>query len=129
MRTLFVAAAALLGLIGVAFGAFGAHALKAVISGDHLEVWKTAVSYQLYHTPVLLALALLLGTDFSRRLIVAAGLCMIVGAVIFSASLYGLVWFNAPRLGMVTPLGGALLMLGWLLLLLAALKQLGRDTH
>lgn len=114
--------AALLGLTGVAFGAFGAHGLASMVSLERLTVWETAVSYQMYHTPVILLLGLLPALG-SRPLASAASTCFILGVLVFSGSLYALVWFDLPRLGMVTPIGGVLLLLGWLLLLVALIRR------
>ena len=108
--------AALLGLAGVALGAFGAHGLKSAVSPDMLDVWKTAVSYQMYHVPVILVLGLL-PTVIGKRAVRIASYCFIVGVLVFSGSLYALVIFSLPQLGMVTPFGGALLLLGWLALI------------
>ena len=122
MRTLLVASSLLLGFFGVALGAFGAHAIKAEVTPQMLEVWKTAVSYQMYHSIFLFALAVL-AYPRGGRLITSACLCLLAGVVVFSGSLYCLVWFNMPRLGMVTPIGGSLLLLAWLLALITAVKQ------
>lgn len=114
--------AALLGLTGVALGAFGAHGLESLVTAERLDVWKTAVSYQMYHAPVILLLGLV-PVLASRPLVVAACACFILGVLVFSGSLYALVWFDLPHLGMVTPLGGVLLILGWLLLLVALIQK------
>jgi len=114
--------AAFLGLVGVALGAFGAHGLQSLVSPAMLDVWKTAVSYQMYHVPVILLLGLLPALA-PRRLILLAGCCFIAGVLVFSGSLYALVWFGVARLGMITPIGGVLLLLGWLTLAVALLKK------
>lgn len=114
--------AAVFGFVGVALGAFGAHGLQGLVSPAMLDVWKTAVSYQMYHVPVILLLGLLPALT-PRRLILLAGYCFIAGVLVFSGSLYALVWFGVPRLGMITPLGGVLLLLGWLTLAVALLKK------
>ena len=107
--------ATLLGFTGVALGAFGAHGLQGLVSGEMLEVWKTAVSYQLYHVPIILMLAFL--SPFrERRAARIAAWCFVAGIVIFSGSLYVLVALDLPWLGMVTPVGGTLLLAGWLAL-------------
>lgn len=108
-------AAAVLGMLGVVLGAFGAHGLKAVVSAGRLEAWETAVSYQMYHAPVLLLAAAANARLASRLLSVAAG-CLLGGVLIFSGTLYLLVWFDLPVLGMITPVGGTLLIVGWMLL-------------
>lgn len=112
--------AALLGFCGVALGAFGAHGLKNSVSEDGLAVWRTAVSYQMYHVPVILLLPFL--TGMSARWRVLACRMFTLGVVVFSGSLYLLVVLALPLLGMVTPFGGVMLLLGWLCLLVAALK-------
>jgi uncharacterized membrane protein YgdD (TMEM256/DUF423 family) len=109
-RTLAVAG--LLLALATAFGAFGAHALKGQLSPDRLQVYETAVRYHFFH-----ALGLL-GIGVTLRFVEAgavrwAALWVLVGIVLFSGSLYALV-FGAPRqVGIVTPLGGLALIAGW----------------
>jgi uncharacterized membrane protein YgdD (TMEM256/DUF423 family) len=114
--------AAVLGFTGVALGAFGAHGLKEIISPAQLEVWKTAVSYQMYHVPVILLLGLQPVLNCARTQTIIAGF-LIVGVVIFSGSLYALVALNIPQLGMVTPIGGLSLLCGWAILFFALIKH------
>jgi uncharacterized membrane protein YgdD (TMEM256/DUF423 family) len=103
--------AALLGATGVALGAFGAHALADVLRPERLVTFETAVRYQLLHAVALLALA----TLAERRPRVArAGALMAAGTVVFSGSLYALVASDLGLFGMVAPVGGTLLVLGWL---------------
>jgi len=113
-------AGGLLGLTGVAAGAFGAHALKASLAPDRLAVFETAVRYQLMHALALFACAWVLQT-WPCRTAFAAGSCFIAGTVLFSGSLYGLVLFGAPALGAVTPIGGAGFLAGWILLVIAVM--------
>lgn len=100
--------------IAVACGAFGAHALKDSLTPGDLEIWKTAVLYQLIHAVALLAIAaswhMLAGAraDWAVRLIM-------VGMTIFSLSLYLLVLTGPRWLGAITPIGGVLMIAGWLL--------------
>jgi uncharacterized membrane protein YgdD (TMEM256/DUF423 family) len=109
-RSLAVAAA-LLGATGVALGAFGAHALADLLRPERLVTFETAVRYQLLHAVALLALA----TLAERRPRVArAGALMAAGTVVFSGSLYALVASDLGLFGMVAPVGGTLLVLGWL---------------
>lgn len=107
--TLRVAAA--LGFLGVALGAFGAHALKAQLAqfGD-TATWETAVLYQFVHALALLALA---ATDRASRLL---AVLWIAGVAIFSGSLYALCLTHIKILGAITPIGGVLLLAGWLVL-------------
>ena len=126
MNRQIIITAALFGLTAVIFGAFGAHALKASLSSADLEAWKTAVSYQFYHTLVLLFLS-----NFSKyrsRSIRFGYWSFTAGIILFSGSIYllslrSLIGINLSFLGPVTPVGGLLLILGWLFLLFAALKN------
>jgi uncharacterized membrane protein YgdD (TMEM256/DUF423 family) len=115
-------AAGMLGLLGVALGAFGAHALKAtLVANNHLETWKTAVLYQLVHAVALLALAGWRDAHAGPSAKVAT--CWIVGVGLFSGSLYGLALGGPEFLGPITPLGGIFLLIGWALLVLSAWKR------
>src|SRR3546814_17739625 len=78
---------ALYGFLGVAFGAFGAHALRARLSADALAIWHTAVEYQFYHAGALLIVGLWLNQQ-PAKMLDAAGRCFAVGVVVFSGSLY-----------------------------------------
>lgn len=111
-------AGALFGFLGVAAGAFGAHALKARLDETALATWETAVRYQLVHALAILAAAWLVneGTSGAAR---AAGWLFAAGIVLFSGSLYGLALGGPRVLGPITPIGGALFLAGWLALLWA----------
>lgn len=111
-----IAAAGILGFLGVACGAFGAHALKARLSPDLLANWNTAAHYQMIHSLALLGVGLLLTIDAARKLAALSAICFAVGIVIFSGSLYALALTGAKWLGAITPFGGLSLLAGWLLL-------------
>lgn len=111
MAKLWGTMAALSGLLCVALGAFGAHGLRTWVEPQLLETWHTAVTYQFYHTLVLLLLALP-GLPALRSLALARCL-FVLGVVIFSGSLYLLVLTGTRWLGIVTPIGGLALMAGW----------------
>ncbi|MDE1943099.1 MAG: DUF423 domain-containing protein [Betaproteobacteria bacterium] len=100
---------ALLAATGVALGAFGAHGLRHVLSPAALEWWHTAVEYQMWHGLGLIGLGAVraAGLKWAEALLGA-------GTVIFSGSLYLLAITGLHWLGMVTPLGGLLIILGWL---------------
>ena len=111
--------AAALGFIGVALGAFGAHALKKHVGPEELAIWSTAVKYQFVHALALLGVdfalwvARDLGREEARAPLGVAGYAFIIGAVLFSGSLYALVGTGVRKLGMVTPLGGLSFLVGW----------------
>jgi uncharacterized membrane protein YgdD (TMEM256/DUF423 family) len=117
----------ILGVSGVALGAFGAHALKAQLAANgHIETWKTAVLYQLIHTVALLALAsrqeLPANTVKSHSLSIIC-ISWIVGIVLFSGSLYSLALGGPNWLGPITPLGGLAFLIGWGGVLVRGLKK------
>jgi uncharacterized membrane protein YgdD (TMEM256/DUF423 family) len=105
--------AAAMGFLGVALGAFGAHGLQGVlVKNNMVDVWKTASSYHLIHAVALLFLATL------RPLPRAPWFLIFSGVVIFSGSLYLLAVTDIRWLGAITPIGGLLLLGGWLALAL-----------
>ncbi len=126
MDRTFVLAAAVFGFLGVAAGAFGAHALRGSLEPRDLEIFETAVRYQLIHAVALLGVASAAARwpDLSTALAVA-GWAMVVGVVVFSGSLYALVASGVRGLGAITPLGGVALLVGWLSLAWAAFRAPG----
>ena len=102
-----------LGFLGVALGAFGAHGLRDRLAPGMLEVYKTGVLYHLLHAVALLAVAL--GAERLARPRAIATL-FTAGVVIFSGSLYALALTGVGTLGAITPIGGLLLMAGWVTL-------------
>lgn len=110
----FASFAALLGALAVMLGAFGAHALRGQLDDAALQIWHTAVEYQLWHALALLAASLAPGGE--RRLLRITGLAFATGIMLFSGSLYALALGAPHAIGIVTPLGGVALIAGWLLL-------------
>ena len=118
---IFVVLASLLGMTGVAAGAFGAHALEARLDADMLEIWETAARYQMYHALALFGAAWLFGQTESSWA-TAGGWAFLGGVLIFSGTLYVLALSGVRWLGAITPLGGTALIVGWFCCLMAALK-------
>jgi len=114
MKTI-LSVAAISGLLAVALGAFGAHGLKSIITPEMLEVYKTGVQYQFYHTFALLAVGILMNFNQSKALKWSATLFMI-GIVLFSGSLYVLAISDIKALGIITPFGGITWIAAWILL-------------
>jgi len=114
MWTLFFAAGSLLSAISVALGAFGAHALKGRLTTEDTAIYETASRYLTTQSLGLLAFALLMSRLDHMGLKVGA-VALMLGAVIFSGSLYLLVFTGIRSFGAVTPVGGALLITGWIL--------------
>ena len=120
-QQVFIITGALFGMLAIIFGAFGAHALKKTLSEDQLKSFETGVKYQMYHAIVLLLLGF--NFEFSTS---AMYWCFTLGIVLFSFSIYGLVLSDSKGkklkfLGPITPLGGLLFVIGWLLILLQAI--------
>jgi uncharacterized membrane protein YgdD (TMEM256/DUF423 family) len=110
-----VAAAAALGALGVALGAFGAHALRGRLAPELLAAWQTGVLYHLVHSVALLALGLF-GSATGRSVLLPAVLWS-AGIALFSGSLYLLAGAGQRWAGPLTPVGGLCLIGGWLALL------------
>ena len=121
MDKLFFALGAVSGFLGVALGAFGAHALKARLDADMLATFEVGVRYQMYHALALLAVGWAC-TRWPGAALTASGWLFVAGTVIFSGSLYVLSLSGARWLGAITPLGGLALLGGWLCLAWAAYK-------
>mgnify|MGYP001143720787 CR=1 FL=1 len=115
--------AAFYGMFAVIFGAFGAHALKKIVSEDLQKSFETGVRYQMYHAITLLIVSKLF--DFSNSIETVISYCFIIGTFLFSFSIYGLVISSTKNrklrfLGPITPLGGLLLVFGWALVFYSA---------
>lgn len=118
--------ASILGGLAVILGAFGAHALKKILNNDQLKSFETGVKYQMYHAITLLVIGFNfnLETTLEKYMVYS----FILGISLFSFSIYGLVISSAKNkklrfLGPITPLGGLLLVIGWLLLCLSILNN------
>ena len=123
MKRVFLTCGALYGALAVSLGAFGAHALKARLAPELLAHWGTATQYLALHALALLATGLLMERQPPRRPLALAGQAFLLGTTLFSGSLFLRVLLDMPSWGMVTPLGGALLILGWLLLAFGLWRQ------
>ena len=119
---LFTLVASAVMALAVAAGAFGAHGLRDRLSPADLDIFETAVRYQMVHGLALLAVAWGV-TRFPGAWIAAAGWLFVVGIVVFSGSLYLLVLTDTRWLGAVTPIGGVAMILGWIALFGAAFRS------
>jgi uncharacterized membrane protein YgdD (TMEM256/DUF423 family) len=126
MNRSIIITAALLGMLAVIAGAFGAHGLKAIITPQQLEVWHTAVEYNFYHVFALLFLA-----AFAKERngwVNASYYLFTIGIIFFSGSLYllacrDILHIEAKLIGPITPFGGLLFIGGWVSLAVAAAKS------
>jgi uncharacterized membrane protein YgdD (TMEM256/DUF423 family) len=112
---------AMLGFLGVAAGAFGAHAIRSRVTPERLDNWKTAADYQLWHALATIAAAVI-AVRWESGAAAAAGWCFIAGVAVFSGSLYALALTDRRTLGAITPIGGVLFLAGWALLVVAAIR-------
>ena len=110
---------AVAGFLAVALGAFGAHGLRARLSPEMLAVFETGVRYHMYHALAIVIVALMVGR-FDGWMFRAAGWAFTVGIVLFSGSLYLLAVTGVTILGAITPIGGLAFLVGWGLLVVAA---------
>jgi uncharacterized membrane protein YgdD (TMEM256/DUF423 family) len=120
MNHLAIIFGAIFGFLAILLGAFGAHLLQKKLSKEHLQSFETGVKYQMYHAIVLLVLGFHLNTEVTVDKYIIYS--FIIGVVLFSFSIYGLVISSANNrklkfLGPITPLGGLFLALGWGLLI------------
>lgn len=109
--------------IGIGLGAFGAHGLRDRLSEGDLDVWKTGVQYQIFQALALMAVAALWHLMDGPRSVWGVKLVM-AGMLVFSSSLYALVITGPRWLGAITPIGGVLMIVGWLLLASANFNSL-----
>ena len=111
---------ALLGFIGVIAGAMGAHALESRLSPSQLDSYETAVRFQMYHALLLLLLGSLF-PHFGTHTLGYAVWAILLGTLLFSGSIY-LLTLSSVKVGIVTPIGGLILIVGWALIGLWALR-------
>lgn len=122
MHRRFLILAGLLGFLGVLAGTFGAHGLKGRLDPAMLETFEVGVRYHLVHAVALLVVASLAGRH-PRRSLDVAGWSFVLGILIFSGVLYLLAITGEKKLGMIAPIGGTALMVGWISLLVAGWRE------
>jgi len=113
MQKNFLLLAAILGFLGVAFGAFGAHGLRGRLSPEMMSVFEIGVRYQMYHVFALVAVATAMRQFGRAKLLHIAGWSFFAGILIFSGSLYALALTGTGMFGAITPIGGVGLLIGW----------------
>lgn len=127
MNKRIILTASFFGAIAVILGAFGAHGLKSYVDEASIEIWQKGVEYQFYHTFALLYLATF--ARYRNKLINISYICFSLGILFFSGSLYFLATRSIHQMpwsqfiGPITPIGGMLFVIGWVMLFLAALRD------
>ncbi len=120
-RNILLAGAVFMAL-AVSLGAFGAHALKSVLSPEMLTIYHTGVEYQFYHALGLLIIGVI-GFQIKSKLIGWAGILLTAGIILFSGSLYVLALSGIKGLGAITPIGGISFVAGWIILAIGIVKH------
>lgn len=120
---LFLTIACIMMALAVAIGAFGAHGLKSIVEENLLKTYNTGVAYHFYNTLGLFASCFIMFLKPNSKKALVASWLILIGTIIFSFSLYLLVVLNMPILGAITPIGGTLLIIAWILLAIAILKD------
>lgn len=120
----FIVIGAINAFLAVAFGAFGAHGLANKLEPKYLEIWKTGVTYQMFHATGILVAGILLGKVAASSLFTWSGWLMLIGIILFSGSLYLLSLTKIGILGAITPLGGVSFLAAWVLMIIGAVKYL-----
>ncbi len=114
----WIIAGGILGFLGVALGAFGAHGLKDYLTPEMLEVYKTGVLYQLVHSVVILSIGFYGDNNFR-----IAALFFTLGVILFSFSLYLYALTYTIAFAIITPFGGVCLLIGWIMIVVKAVKK------
>ena len=128
MHKTFLVIACLLAALSVTMGAFGAHALKRMVSAEAVITFETGVRYQFYHTFALFIIAILF-ERFPNKWLIWSGNSFILGILLFSGSLYILTCLDATehvglrKIGIITPFGGLFFIAGWILVAIGLLKN------
>ena len=114
--------------LGVILGAFGAHKLKQLVPPESVATFQTGVQYQMYHAFALLIVGVL-SDRLAGSLLNWSGIFFLIGIILFSGSLYLITSFKAmdkvgiSGVGLITPIGGLMFIVGWILLLVAIIKK------
>ncbi len=116
-----------LGLTAIILGAFGAHALKEILSLEQLNSFETAVRYQMYHVIVLLIVNLFDGFTTKQKNTIS--ILFFIAILLFSGSIYliQLTQITAKSIWFITPLGGLFFILGWLLMIVIFAKKMNKN--
>lgn len=119
----FIFIASVMMALAIALGAFGAHGLKKIVSEEMLKVYNTGVQYHFYNSFGLFIVSFLMIFKNDSKILLRASWILLIGMIIFSFSLYLLVILNMPILGAITPIGGTMLIVSWIMVSYAVLKD------
>tara|TARA_B100001063_G_scaffold35529_1_gene29112 strand:+ start:6439 stop:6825 length:387 start_codon:yes stop_codon:yes gene_type:complete len=119
----FLAIASFMMALAIALGAFGAHGLKSILTDSMMKVYNTGIEYHFYNTLGLFIIAFLINFYPNSKKILRSAWLIFIGMSIFSFTLYALAFFSMPILGAITPIGGSLLIIAWLMTTYGILKD------
>ena len=116
---------AIFGLTAVMIGAFGAHGLEKVLDASAIATFETGVKYQMYHALLLLLIPMFALSEKTKKIV---WVLLLTGVLFFSGSIYGLATneltsFDVTKIALITPLGGTLLIISWVLLVIHFIKS------
>lgn len=120
---LFLTISSIMMALAISIGAFGAHGLKAIVDESMMKIYNTGVEYHFYNTLGLFAASFIMYLKPNSKKVLVAAWLIFVGMIIFSFSLYLLVVLDIPILGAITPIGGTLLIVAWILLAISIYKD------
>jgi uncharacterized membrane protein YgdD (TMEM256/DUF423 family) len=119
----------LLGGLAVALGAFGAHAFKdLLVQNNRVDTFELAVRYHFFHALAILLIALLMD-KVDPKIASKSAICLLIGTLLFSGSLYTMALLNTTSVALITPIGGLFLLIGWGLLFYAAWRGEGKGSR
>lgn len=123
MQRKFMIIGALMAMLSVAIGAFGAHMIKQSVGETAMKVYETGVQYHMVHALGILLIALAAGLWGDSRKLAWAGWLLLAGIILFSGSLYLLTITGIKSLGIITPFGGVAFIAGWICLMAEAITR------
>ena len=129
MSKFFISVGSLNAALSVILGAFAAHSLKSTISSEALNTFQTGVQYHFYHSLGLIIVGVVIQTTRTSISLSASGWSMLIGIVLFSGSLYTISLTGLGSIGIITPMGGVLFILSWVLLAVATLTNSQQITR
>lgn len=123
MSRKWIGVGAILVMLSVMIGAFGAHMLKPIIGEDKITVYETGVQYHMIHALGIICIGIIAKLLGESKLLLWAARLLLIGIILFSGSLYALSITSLGPLGAITPLGGVCFIAGWICLAVTALKK------
>ncbi|MGN7358188.1 DUF423 domain-containing protein [Paenibacillus sp. SAF-054] len=123
MQRKFMMIGALMAMLSVAIGAFGAHLLEPIVGESSIKVYETGVQYHMIHALGILLIAIIAGIWGDSRRLAWAGWLLFAGIILFSGSLYALTITGVKPLGIITPFGGVAFIAGWICLMAEAISR------